>query len=369
VSYLLYSNVLTLLHFTHSGTLQALMKRSIRIPIISVATLALFLGFHGTSYAEQSFNDLSEDHPVYEAAEYLKSNGIISGYSDGTFKPDKQVNRAEALKIIIGTLVTEDQLSIATTTNFSDVPEGSWYLPYVEIAKVNGIIDGPPEKDAFNGESPVKKVEFIKILLLANQVDPNSYSEIQLPLASDVTDTNAWFYPYMRYALTASMTMIAQDGLLHPARELTRGETALLIYRYLMYKADRRTQALLSETESEILVILSMLENNNIEQAEYASARALLAARGAHASRPNESIVVGALKVSEAFRALVRAYRSGVNGDFAQVEKLAKDAWSLGEQAKTEEPSLGTLADQVQTISQNMAESARNEMDKEEETQ
>jgi hypothetical protein len=338
--------------------------RAFRISALSALVFTLVFGVHGSAYAEQSFSDLSPDHPVYAAAEYLKSNGIISGYSDGTFKPDKQVNRAEALKIIIGGLVTQEQINSVKGTDFSDVPAGSWYLPYVEIAKVNGVIDGPPAKTAFNGENPVIKVEFIKMLLLANQVDPNSYSEIRLPLSSDVDNPSEWYYPYLRYALTASMTMIAQDGLLHPGRELTRGETALLLHRFIMYNLNRRTQALLSETESEILVILSMLEDNNLLQAEYASARALLATRGAHKNKPDESIVVGALKISEAFRAVVRAYRSGVNEDFSNVEKLAKDAWALGEQAKGAEPSLKTLADQVQTIAQNMASSARAEMAK-----
>ena len=340
--------------------------KSLSTRISVVTTLMLTFGVFSTAFAQeqQSFSDVPTNHPVWAAAEYLKSRGIISGYSDGTFKPDKSVNRAEALKIIIGGLVTEEQLNLVTRTDYRDVPSDAWYMPYVEIAKVNSIIDGPPKKTAFKGENPVIKVEFIKMLLLANQVDPNSYSEIRLPLSSDVDNPSEWYYPYLRYALTASMTMIAQDGLLHPGRELTRGETALLLHRFIMYNLNRRTQALLSETESEILVILSMLEDNNLLQAEYASARALLATRGAHKNKPDESIVVGALKISEAFRALVRAYRSGVNEDFSNVEKLAKDAWALGEQAKGAEPSLKTLADQVQTIAQNMASSARAEMAK-----
>ncbi|HLD32302.1 MAG TPA: S-layer homology domain-containing protein [Candidatus Peribacteraceae bacterium] len=337
----------------------------LRLPASAALFLTMIAGPGIASAQQQSFSDVPPDHPVFAAAEYLKSEKIISGYSDGTFQPDKKVNRAEALKIIIGGLITQEQLDLVQGTDFSDIAPDAWYLPYVEIAKVNGIVDGPPKKTEFYGERPVMKVEFIKMLLLAQKVDAgSSYSEIRLPLSSDVSNVDEWFYPYLRYALTSSMTMIGQDGLLHPANELTRGETALLLHRYLMYVRGRRTQALLSEAESEILVILSMLENNNIAQAEYASARALLAARGAHASKPNEPIVIGALKISEAFRALVRAYRSGVNGDFGQVEKLAKDAWSLAEKAKGAEMSLSTLADQVQTISQNMAESARAEKEK-----
>lgn len=327
--------------------------------------LALMVAAPAVAHAEQSFSDVPTDHPAYEAAEYLKEQGVISGYADGTFKPDKLVNRAEALKIIIGALVTADELAAATSTNFDDVPAGAWYLPYVEVAKGKGIVDGPPKKTSFNGEKAVVKVEFIKMLLLANSEDPvTAYSEIRLPLSVDVANPDEWFYPHLRYAVTASMTMIGQDGRFHPGSELTRGQTALLIHRYLMYKEGRRTQALLSETENEILIILKMLETNDITQAEYASARALLAARGAHASKPNETIVVGALKIAESFRALVRAYRSGVEKDFEAVVKLAKDAWGLADQARQREPSLGTLAEQVQTISTNMANSAREEMEK-----
>jgi len=363
-SFIVFVIFLTTSMHSHSSVI-TVRQKTLCTHSVSGALLSLLLLLTPTLVsAQQSFSDLPEDHYAFSAVEFLKENGIISGYSDGTFKPEKKVNRAEALKILLGSLVTQEQLSLATGTDFTDVPAGSWFLPYVEIAKVNGIVDGPPKKTAFQGEKPVIKVEFIKMLLLANKIDPNSYSEIRLPLSSDVNNVEEWYYPYLRYAFTSSMIMIGQDGLLKPGEELTRGQTAVLLHRFLMYKGNRRTQALLSETENEILVILAMLEANNVEQAEFASARALLAARGAHTSKPNEPIVIGALKTAEAFRALVRGYRSGLNKDYTQVEKLAKDAWHLGEQAKDASTDLGTLADQVQKISQNMAESARAEMSK-----
>jgi hypothetical protein len=321
--------------------------------------------FPTLSYAEQSFSDVSPENTAYDAIEFLKANGIINGYSDGTFQPNKGVNRAEALKIIIGSLVTEEQIAAVSETDFEDISSDAWFLPYVEIAKANGIIDGPPKKASFNGGNPVIKVEFIKMLLLAYSETPvSSYQEIKLPLSTDVQNPDEWYYPYLRFAITSSMTMIGQDGSFHPAAQLTRGQTALLIHRYLMYKQGRRTQALLSEAENEILIVLSMLESNDIVQAEYASARTLLASRGAHAVKPDEPIVIGALKVSEAFRTLVRAYRAGIDRNFEEVVRLSGDAWNLADQAKQREASLSTLADQVQKISSNMANSARDEMAK-----
>jgi len=309
----------------------------------------------------QSFSDVPPEHPVYEAAEFLKQNGIISGYEDGTFKPDKSVNRAEALKIITAPLVSTEQLAQMTSSVYSDVPAGSWYLPYVEWARQSlKIVDGPPSKTAFNGESPVLKVEFIKMLLLANKIEPqNSYSEIRLPLASDASNVDEWYYPYMRFAIASSITMIGSDGNLYPGRELTRGDTALFLYRYLMYQQGRRTQALLSEAETEIIVVLEALEQNEIEQAEYASARALLAARGALASKPDVAIVKGAVKISESFRSLVRAYRAGLNQNYEEVVRLAGEAWNLSARATEFSPDLASISEQVQKISKGMADSAR----------
>ena len=220
-----------------------------------------------TAFAQQaaSFSDVPSTHRIYQAVEYLKEKGIISGYSDGTFKPDRKVNRAEAVKIIVAPLVSAEELALHTSSVFSDVPAAAWYLPYVESARTKfGIIDGPPTKTAFFGEKPVIKAEFLKMLLLAQGVQTNTtYEEITFPLATDVTNSNEWFYPHMRFAIASSMTMVSKDGFLAPGWELTRGDVSLLLYRYLMYKEGRRTQALLSETENEIVNTLKMLDEKS----------------------------------------------------------------------------------------------------------
>lgn len=293
---------------------------------------------------------------------YLREKGILQGYADGTFRPNQPVNRAEAVKILVAPLVKPDELATYSSASvFSDVASDAWFKPYVEAARVKlGIVDGPPKKTAFNGGNPVQKAEFLKMLPLSQGADPTTiFSEIRQPLAGDVISADDWYFPYMRYAIASSMTMVGQNGLLAPAKELTRSEVAMLMYRYLMFKQGRRTQALLSETESEIVNILELLENNNLDQAEYASSRALVAARGALLSKPDEPIIKGALKISEGFQALVQGYRAGVQGNLSEVIRLAGVAWQMGDSAKTFDSNLTTLATQMQTIASNMADEAR----------
>lgn len=315
------------------------------------------------AYAQsgQSFSDVPPGHWAYEAAEYLKSNGVLQGYADGTFKPDAAVKRAEAVKILAAALIPAEKLATYTSTVYGDAPAGVWYIPYIEGAReVLGIIDGPPKTSTFNGGNNVKKVEFLKMMLLANKIDPGaSYGEINLPLATDVTNPSEWYYPYMRYAISSSVTMVDANGDLTPAKELTRGEVALLMYRLDMYKQGRRTQALLSETESEILNILNLLEIKELPQAHYSSARALLAARGALASKPDEAIVKGAVKTAEGFRLLLLAYESGISGQLDAVITQAGEAWQLAQKAREFSPALDALATQMQTLAKNMADEAR----------
>ncbi len=314
-----------------------------------------------------SFSDVPENHPVFGAVEYLKEKAILRGYDDGTFKPDNFVNRAEAVKIIVSSVVAQDTLdSFKTTTVYGDIPSDAWFAKYVEHARQTlGIIDGPPKKTAFYGAHPVKKAEFFKMLLLARKIDVvSSFNDLQGPLSTDVRDTQEWLYPYMRYALAASMTMADEVGLLHPGKELTRGELALILFRLEMYQQTRRTQALLSETETEIANVLKLLEVKEADRAFTASNRALIAARGALASKPDEAIVKGAVKTAEGFQTLVRAYQAGIDGKLNDVLQLTSDAWHLAEKAKAFAPSLDTLAIQMQSVAKNMADEARGLMKK-----
>ena len=130
---------------------------------LSLFSLALLFSFAPFSMAqENTFTDLPADHYAYEAVMFLRSEGVISGYDNGTFRPDNPVNRAEALKIIVSPLVTDEQVEQAklAKTVYSDIKNDDWYKPYVELARASGIVDGPPKKEKFNGGNSVIKVEF-----------------------------------------------------------------------------------------------------------------------------------------------------------------------------------------------------------------
>lgn len=308
-----------------------------------------------------SFSDLSSNDPVAEAASYLSDKGILTGYSDGSFRSDQPVNRAEAIKfIVLSTSPDAAELRRMTKSAFTDVPDDSWFLPYVEWARTRlGIIDGPPKASTFRPGSTVRKSEFLKMSLLAQQFDPQAYNDVLLPLSSDTTDTKVWFYPYLRLSVATSMTTPTSSGLYRMDRELTRGDVALLLTRLLRYKEGARTQFLLSSVEDNLLETIHSLNSNDIRDAEYASARALLSAKGAGTAAPKESIVAGALKITEAYRSLVRGYRALVNDQNDSALKLSKEAWSIAQDAMNSSPDTSSLASSVKKSAETLGASAR----------
>lgn len=324
------------------------------------AATAALLAIATTASAQvASFTDLPAGHQAYDAVQYLASRGILKGYDDGSFRPDQKVTRAEALKMI----VTSTDVSQLPDNNsgFVDVPADAWYDPFAAYAaETLNIINDPTTSPEFRGASNVTKAEFLKMFLLAQKENPSgAYAEISLPLSTDAQDVTAWYYPFMRFAISSSMIMVQADGTLNPSQGLTRAQVALLMNRYFMYKQGRRTQALLSACETDLVNVLKMLEEQSLDQTKFASARALVTARGALTASPDAPIVQGAVKTAEAFRSLVRGYDAGSRGEFEEAIRLSKEAWTLADKAKEKSTALADLSAQIQTIAANLADTAR----------
>lgn len=88
--------------------------------------------------------------------------GIVNGYDDGTFKPNKTVTRAEALKIILEAAGFTDLSD--TSGNFTDV-DGvrDWFAKYSAFAKKAGVVSGYSD-GSFRGNSGITRAEVCVII-------------------------------------------------------------------------------------------------------------------------------------------------------------------------------------------------------------
>ena len=94
------------------------------------------------SLTENPFPDVPKNEWFAPFVAAVKNAGIVSGYSDGTFRPGNSINRAEALKMAIA--ATGQSAPASSVEQFSDVPTNAWYARFVALAKTNSIVSGSP---------------------------------------------------------------------------------------------------------------------------------------------------------------------------------------------------------------------------------
>jgi len=131
-----------------------------------------------------AYTDVDETDKYFNAIEFISEHEIVSGYNDGTFKPDGILNRAELTKIVISSNYQEaDYAKYADDECFIDVPANTWFTQYVCFAKAEGIVEGY-EGNVFNPESKINLVEALKITM---EVFGYAYSE-EIPWYKGIVD-------------------------------------------------------------------------------------------------------------------------------------------------------------------------------------
>lgn len=331
-------------------------KNRIRIiKSVTVSVLSLLISAE-SALAAQSFNDVNETHLHYQAIEFLKNEGIINGYADGSFKPEQVVNRAEALKIILNAKGIETPEIVQSS--FSDVNSTDWFAKYVEAAKNKGIVGGNPD-GTFAPDRTVNKVEFLKMLLLAYEVKFINYQTPEKPLYSDTPDSSQWYIPYLDFAKNVNLIQPNAAGQIEPAKGLSRGEVAEITYKLLIIVKGGPTQLLLSRAEALLMQSIYDLQNADISSAKANIAAAKDLAMQALESAPEAAVVKAAVKVIAAFEALINAFDASSQNNYEETLKQAGTAYNLAEEAKNISPSVENLAAQVKSAAQSLADATR----------
>ena len=198
------------------------------IKILAAATAVMFLGCQ-PAFAAGSFSDNSEGDENFVAINYLQEKGLIEGYEDGSFKPLNEVNRAEAIKMIIAALPGPETKN-KEVFDFSDVLETDWFYPFLIQAWDNYLISGYSD-GLFHPERVINRVESLKIALkqegkpIPVSIDENPYSDVEI---------DSWYAPYAKIADDRRLFFKSRNsGSLFPDINMNRGALAELIYRIL----------------------------------------------------------------------------------------------------------------------------------------
>lgn len=187
---------------------------------------SLFILFFLVQSASALFSDVSSLNKNSVAIDALVEQGVLQGYSDGSFMPDQEVTRAEAVKIILlGMGISVDE-NASSAGQFSDVTESDWFYDVVGTALNLGIVQGYDD-GTFRPSQTVNRAEAVKMMLAADgstATVPGSDPFVDVP-------TTAWFSSYANYAKTWNIEPPQTDGLWHPEAAITRGNISEMVYR------------------------------------------------------------------------------------------------------------------------------------------
>lgn len=163
------------------------------------------------------FEDVGTTHPNYHAIDALQTAGVVEGYTseDGVvFRASKNINRAEALKILM--LSADLEILENDPKKFPDVPFTAWFSRYVNSAAEKGIVKGFPNGN-FYPEAQVTRAEFLKMVL----------KSFDFPEVKN-QGNEEWFAPFIN---TGKRFRLISGSDTAPHEALNRGEIAEIIFR------------------------------------------------------------------------------------------------------------------------------------------
>ena len=178
------------------------------------------LVFSNVAYS-LDFPDVSTDHPNKTAIDYLSDEKIISGYPDGTFRPEDSISRSELMKVLTKRFVGEGPYSDAYYNCFPDVKD-DWYAPYVCYASSQGWVDGY-SSGLFEPKGNVSIAEAIKMLINSQGFGGEVNS----------LDFDDWYTPYLVVAKNNGFIDEA-DYYLFPENDMYRASITESLYRVLV---------------------------------------------------------------------------------------------------------------------------------------
>lgn len=172
------------------------------------------------------FSDLTNAHWAYDNIMSLAEAGIINGYENGTYQPERAISRGEFIKLVMTTLYGGNEYFEVNNFNF-----GHWAMPYALEAMQKGYLMDGTTLDNLNNS--ITRLEMVNILgkvginnkiYRANELNSISFSDINgLEESSKI---------YIDYVTRNGLINGYTDGTFKPNKTLTRAEVATIIVRF-----------------------------------------------------------------------------------------------------------------------------------------
>lgn len=185
--------------------------------ILSVLILTASMVRPAHADGELVFSDVKSGW-AKPSIENAVKKGYVTGYPDGTFKPDAQVTYAEFMKM----MVTAMDLKV-------EKDDSNWYRPYLQVAAGEGIYRNDFKDDVWN--KPIPRIDMARIAFRATREDTKA--------AETAFNKNRFMYE----ATAAGLINGYGNGQIKPDGKTTRAESISVIERVLSVRGGQKLKA------------------------------------------------------------------------------------------------------------------------------
>lgn len=154
---------------------------------------ALYIGLFAIFPAQSLASESVTDRPSLDSENH---NAYLVGYEDGTVRPQKAITRAEVATIFFRLLTEDGRDRYLTTENdFSDVAADAWYTEAVETAEIHAIVSGYPD-GSFRPEKAITRAEVCAVInrMLDRSFDVDGCLVVGEMITWTDNQPDAWYY-------------------------------------------------------------------------------------------------------------------------------------------------------------------------------
>ncbi|GFN34746.1 S-layer homology domain-containing protein [Tepidimicrobium xylanilyticum] len=185
------------------------------------------------------FTDITEEYKFAETAIYeLAKRGIVSGVGNNIFAPGDVFTRAQFCKIAVEAIGYELE---EYSGNFTDVKAENWFAPYVEAAVREGLFTGYTD-GTFRPDKEITREELAAVVgraaVLAGLVDQEKMNKFVMEKTSfeDKDEVSSWAANQVAWLDAQGVFKGVAEEKFEPKKVVTRAEAALIVYNALFNK-------------------------------------------------------------------------------------------------------------------------------------
>ncbi len=225
------------------------LKRGIIFTFIMMTTILIMGAMNNAEAVERKFSDVSIKNWAYESIASMSEKGIIAGYPDGSYKPEKTLTYGEFIKLII--LATNHMPETDDSVTMNKIPDPGNAMDNQGVLETDPVT-GQKKHWAQNYYDKAVENSFftpydIHVAALSNSIDREHMGLIVSSLLKDISSEKYQFaqgkikdasgikkFPYeVSKAYISGVLTGYEDGTFKPGNTLTRAEAAAVIYRLI----------------------------------------------------------------------------------------------------------------------------------------